>query len=284
MTGFSAVSAFSTLLLGVVGVVDHVGRRARNRGRPHDRRLVRVLHPVPGAARRARSSRSSRSAARSPRPSRASSESASCATSSPEDAGDARPRRPSTPRRRGSSSATSPSSTRRTSGAARGLLRGPAGHRRRRWWARPAPARARSSASSRPSTGRPPGWILVDGRDLARVRLSDYRTQIGVVFQDNFLFDGTVFENIAYSRPEAPREAVLRAAAIARCDEFVEKLPTEVRHDRRRARRQALGRPAPARRDRAGDPGRPAHPDPRRGHLLSGQRERGRSSRRAWPS
>ena len=69
------------------------------------------------------------------------------------------------------------------------------------------------------------GAILVDGRDLSRVRLSDYRAQIGVVFQDNFLFDGSVYENIAYSRPEAPREAVLRAGAIARCDEFVEKLP-----------------------------------------------------------
>ena len=71
------------------------------------------------------------------------------------------------------------------------------------------------------------GTIRVDGRDLSKVRLSDYRSQIGVVFQDNFLFDGTVFENIAYSRPEAPREAVLRASAIARCDEFVEKLPLQ---------------------------------------------------------
>src|SRR5215471_12202108 len=69
------------------------------------------------------------------------------------------------------------------------------------------------------------GAILVDGRDLGRVRLFDYRAQIGVVFQDNFLFDGSVYENIAYSRPDAPREAVLRAGAIARCDEFVEKLP-----------------------------------------------------------
>ena len=69
------------------------------------------------------------------------------------------------------------------------------------------------------------GSILVDGRDLAKVRLSDYRGQIGVVFQDNFLFDGSVYENIAYSRPEASREAVLRAAEIARCDEFVVKLP-----------------------------------------------------------
>jgi ABC-type multidrug transport system fused ATPase/permease subunit len=69
------------------------------------------------------------------------------------------------------------------------------------------------------------GTILVDGRDLSKVRLSDYRAQIGVVFQDNFLFDGSVFENIAYSRPDAPREAVLRAGAIARCDEFIERMP-----------------------------------------------------------
>ncbi len=69
------------------------------------------------------------------------------------------------------------------------------------------------------------GTILVDGRDLSKVRLSDYRAQIGVVFQDNFLFDGSVFENIAYARPDAARADVLRAGAIARCDEFVEKLP-----------------------------------------------------------
>jgi subfamily B ATP-binding cassette protein MsbA len=69
------------------------------------------------------------------------------------------------------------------------------------------------------------GAVLADGKDLSKVRLADYRAQIGVVFQDNFLFDGTVFENISYSRPDASREEVLKAAAIARCDEFVEKLP-----------------------------------------------------------
>jgi ABC-type multidrug transport system fused ATPase/permease subunit len=69
------------------------------------------------------------------------------------------------------------------------------------------------------------GAILVDGRDLSGVKLADYRSQLGVVLQDNFLFDGTVFENIAYARPEASDEEVLRAAAIARCDDFVEKMP-----------------------------------------------------------
>jgi subfamily B ATP-binding cassette protein MsbA len=46
-----------------------------------------------------------------------------------------------------------------------------------------------------------------------------------VVLQDNFLFDGTVFDNIAYARPDAPREEVMRAAAIAHCDDFVRTLP-----------------------------------------------------------
>ncbi|HEU5249011.1 MAG TPA: ABC transporter ATP-binding protein [Thermoanaerobaculia bacterium] len=69
------------------------------------------------------------------------------------------------------------------------------------------------------------GVIRVDGMDLSRVRLADYRAQLGVVFQDNFLFDGTVLENIAYARPTATRAEVLRAAQIARCDDFVRELP-----------------------------------------------------------
>ncbi len=69
------------------------------------------------------------------------------------------------------------------------------------------------------------GAILVDGKDLSRVRLADYRSQLGVVLQDNFLFDGTVMENIAFARPDALDEEVLQAARISRCDDFVAKLP-----------------------------------------------------------
>ena len=77
------------------------------------------------------------------------------------------------------------------------------------------------AAFYRPTSGR----ILADGHDLAFVRLADYRSQLGVVLQENFLFDGTVFENIAYARPDSTPEEVRRAAAVARCDDFVEKLP-----------------------------------------------------------
>ncbi|HEV8582384.1 MAG TPA: ABC transporter ATP-binding protein [Thermoanaerobaculia bacterium] len=77
------------------------------------------------------------------------------------------------------------------------------------------------AAFHRPTSGH----ILVDGQDLAELRLGDYRSHLGVVFQDNFLFDGTVLENIAYARPHAAEEDVLRAALIARCDEFVARLP-----------------------------------------------------------
>jgi ABC-type multidrug transport system fused ATPase/permease subunit len=72
-------------------------------------------------------------------------------------------------------------------------------------------------AFNRPKTGR----ILVDGRDLGSIRLRDYRAHLGVVLQDNFLFDGTVAENIAYAKPGASRGEVEAVARIAHCDEFV---------------------------------------------------------------
>jgi subfamily B ATP-binding cassette protein MsbA len=64
------------------------------------------------------------------------------------------------------------------------------------------------------------GAIAVDGVDLSTVRLDSYRSRLGVVLQDNFLFDGTIRENILFGRPAALEEEVLHAAQIARVDEF----------------------------------------------------------------
>ncbi len=69
-----------------------------------------------------------------------------------------------------------------------------------------------------PSAGR----VLVDGIDLARVRLDSYRSHLGVVLQETFLFDGTIRENVAFSRPDADEEHILAACRIARVDEFAE--------------------------------------------------------------
>jgi len=66
------------------------------------------------------------------------------------------------------------------------------------------------------------GTVYVDGVDLSTVRLDTYRTQLGVVLQDTFLFDGTIEENIAFARPGADREQILEACRIARVDEFAE--------------------------------------------------------------
>ena len=66
------------------------------------------------------------------------------------------------------------------------------------------------------------GRILVDGTDLSKVKLSSYRTQMGVVLQESFLFDGTIRENVMFSRPDATEEQVMRACRIARVDEFAE--------------------------------------------------------------
>jgi len=66
------------------------------------------------------------------------------------------------------------------------------------------------------------GAILVDGIDLSTVRLDSFRTQLGVVLQETFLFDGTIRENIAFARPNATEEQIMEACRIARVDEFTE--------------------------------------------------------------
>jgi ABC-type multidrug transport system fused ATPase/permease subunit len=69
------------------------------------------------------------------------------------------------------------------------------------------------------------GRVLVDEMDLAHVNLNTYRSQLGVVLQDSFLFDGTIRENILFSRPDATEEQFLFACRTARVDEFAERFP-----------------------------------------------------------
>ena len=66
------------------------------------------------------------------------------------------------------------------------------------------------------------GMIRLDGVDLSTVRLDSYRTQLGVVLQETFLFDGTIRENVAFARPNATEVQIMEACRIARVDEFAE--------------------------------------------------------------
>jgi ABC-type multidrug transport system fused ATPase/permease subunit len=74
-------------------------------------------------------------------------------------------------------------------------------------------------AFNHPKAGR----VLVDGHDIANVALHEYRRHVGVVMQDNFLFDGTIAENIAFSKPGASTDEIRAAARVAHCDEFVDR-------------------------------------------------------------
>jgi ABC-type multidrug transport system fused ATPase/permease subunit len=75
------------------------------------------------------------------------------------------------------------------------------------------------AAFYKPTSGR----VTIDGVDLGRVRLDSYRSALGVVLQDSFLFDGSIRENIAFSRPEATEQEILEACRIAHVDEFAER-------------------------------------------------------------
>lgn len=69
------------------------------------------------------------------------------------------------------------------------------------------------------------GIVRIDGKDLQTVRLRDYRRHLGVVLQDNFLFDGTILENIRFANPESSFEEIKEVCRIANADEFIEKFP-----------------------------------------------------------
>ncbi len=76
-------------------------------------------------------------------------------------------------------------------------------------------------AFNRPKSGR----VLLDGRDLASIRLADYRTHLGVVLQENFLFDGTIAANLGFAKPHATDDEIRAVSRIAHCDEFIEAFP-----------------------------------------------------------
>jgi subfamily B ATP-binding cassette protein MsbA len=73
----------------------------------------------------------------------------------------------------------------------------------------------------KPSSGR----VLVDGRDLDSVKIQDYRRHLGVVLQDNFLFDGSILSNIRFANPHANFEEIREVCRVANADEFIEKFP-----------------------------------------------------------
>jgi subfamily B ATP-binding cassette protein MsbA len=76
-------------------------------------------------------------------------------------------------------------------------------------------------AFNRPFKGR----VLVDGRNLDEVPLRDYREQLASVLQENFLFDGTIAENIGYAKPGATLDDIKHAAQVAHCEEFILRFP-----------------------------------------------------------
>ena len=69
------------------------------------------------------------------------------------------------------------------------------------------------------------GIVKIDGSDLQAVRLRDYRRRLGVVLQDNFLFDGTILDNIRFANPEASLDQIKEVCRIANADEFIENFP-----------------------------------------------------------
>ena len=73
------------------------------------------------------------------------------------------------------------------------------------------------------------GTIGIDGKDLGTLRLRDFRSYLGVVMQDNFLFDGTIAENISFSNPHATMDEIRGVSRIAHCEEFIEKF--ELKYD-----------------------------------------------------
>ena len=124
------------------------------------------------------------------------------------------------------------------------------------------------------------GSCCVDGVPITDADPAELRGRMALVPQEPTIFAASVLDNIRYGRPQASEEEV-RRAACARLGGRVHQRPAAgLRNDDRRARRDALGRPAPAHRHRPRDPEGRADPAPRRGDVGARRRERARWSRR----
>ena len=124
------------------------------------------------------------------------------------------------------------------------------------------------------------GSVRVDGADVRDVDIVALRSAIAVVDDDPFLFSDTIAGNIAYARPDAPARGDRARGPARPGGRLHRRAPARLRHARRRARPHAQRRPAPADRDRPRLPRRPAHPDPRRRHLVGRRDHRARDQDR----
>ena len=127
------------------------------------------------------------------------------------------------------------------------------------------------------------GLIKIDGVDVREYDVDHLRRSLGVVLQENFLFSGTIRENITAAKADATFDEIVRAARLAGAEEFIDKLPRGYETYRLRGLAQSLRRPAPAARDCARADHRSAHPDPRRGDQRARRRERG-DRQRQYPA
>ena len=119
------------------------------------------------------------------------------------------------------------------------------------------------------------GLIKIDGVDVREYDVDHLRRSIGVVLQENFLFTGTIRENIAAGKPDATFAEVVRAARLAGAEEFIDRLPRGLRDPHLRGVAEPVGRTAAATGDRARAHPRSPHPDSGRGDERARRGERG---------
>jgi hypothetical protein len=125
------------------------------------------------------------------------------------------------------------------------------------------------------------GQVLLDGVDLRRLSEDDLRQRVVMVTQENFLFTGSVADNIRFGRPDAPDDEVVEAARIIGVARFHHRAAGRVRHPGREAWQPAVRGPAATGGVRAGVPGRPGRAHPRRGDVEPGHPERAAGPARA---